>query len=63
MNDKKHTIFRALDYGVGQGPPDQKPGVFQSWKEFAIWAAFGIVWLTVVGSLVLWSMGLIHFTH
>ena len=41
---------------------NQKPGMFQSWQECIIKLALGLVCAVVTGSLVLWAMGLIHFT-
>ena len=41
---------------------NETPGMFRTWKECIIKLDFGLVFMVVTGSLVLWAMGLVHFT-
>ena len=54
---KKPVIFAGYDYGVGQGPPAKKPGMFRSARECAIKLALLVLFVVVIGNFVLVAVG------
>lgn len=53
---KPPTIRCGYDYGVGQEPPQQKPGMFGSWRECAIKLMLAVLVMACLGAMAVYAV-------